>query len=239
MKTILTTFLFVLLSISLFGQLRSSIDFVIGVDHSFRTLSVTDGSEFSMFAVESRADDKRRVNWSIGINYRRPLSEKIYLKLGAKLTTIGFITGLQSDLRWPSEYNSQGVWTPDPSLPREVFFKNDLWFLGAPFAVGFEHAKKRISFFYELGLTPNFIVAERSVQVTNLGTSSEIRRTLGQIKPQLVATTAFGLVYKMKENISIYIQPTFRYHLTKLVDGLINEHRYSYGVELGFRKNLN
>ena len=48
-----------------------------------------------------------------------------------------------------------------------------------------------------------------------------------------------GSDYILKNGDRIFLQPTFRYHFTELVDGPLSENLFNVGVEAGYRLMLN
>lgn len=132
-------FLFLLLPFIGSSQMRSSFDLVMGIEHSYRKL--TGGSvEF----MQTR-DDKEtgKSNWRFGFNYNRRLTEKLFLKTGARLASVGF-NGEKRMLKWPSEIDSNGAWTPDPTLIHEYQEINDYWFFEIPIIGRYEFGGKKL-----------------------------------------------------------------------------------------------
>lgn len=226
MKTIL---FFLFLPLCIWGQSQSTIDFVGGVGYSFPNFNVT---------APDIPDFQGRFNFRFGVNYNRRIGKQLWLKTGARFARVGYKTGKLTNLRWGSE-NENGVWVPDPTLPRESQSFNDYLFVDIPLAIRYEFGKKKLRPFAELGVSPYIFVTRISKKVTDLETSTKILRNIGGFRNfHLTGQLSFGLDYTLNEKWIFFGQPIFRYHFTGLTQGS-QERLYSIGLEFGARLQLN
>ncbi|MEM8907191.1 MAG: hypothetical protein AAGD05_05030 [Bacteroidota bacterium] len=237
MKTnlVLLLFLFPMLS---WSQNKSSIDFIGGLEYSNRTLNVDDFNPGPGFDVLGSG----KLNFRLGFNYNHRLAGKIHLKTGLRLASVGYRNQRLEDLRWGSEFNSNGEWEPDPTLPRELQLSVDYWFLEIPIVGRFEFNNKKFSPFIELGCSPHIYLTTRLTEKTNLATDTQFRNTapIAQLNTfNLAASISMGFNYRFSPQWQLFSQPIFRYHLlnTSKRDG-INEHLYNVGLEFGIRRKL-
>ena len=89
------------LPISVFCQKNASVDFILGIDYSHRMLSL-ENPNLPIDIVEMRdTAEFAKMNWRVGLNYNQRLSEKIFLKSGLRLASVGYKGAKQEGLRWP------------------------------------------------------------------------------------------------------------------------------------------
>jgi len=241
MKTSLVLSLLILLPFLVVSQINSSIDFIAGLDYSYRNLSTSSDDAIVLGILENR-DEKEsgKTNWRFGLNYNRKLTNNIFFKTGLRLASVGFEGEKKTELRWGSELVG-GMFEPDPNLPREVQIINDYWFLEIPVGIRYEIIHKKLIPFFELGVSPSIYLTTRVTSKTDIGDSTAFNKNNQTDFNQfhLVGYISMGLNYNLNENIQFFGQPIFRYHLTELVDAPIEEHFYVAGIEVGLRKKIN
>ena len=70
MKTQLIQLLFILIPTITFSQMNSSVDFIFGIENSYRTLKTSSEDPFIQGLIESRDGRESNImNWRIGFNY--------------------------------------------------------------------------------------------------------------------------------------------------------------------------
>lgn len=242
MKLRLITSLIIFFPIIAFCQMNSSFDFMIGVDNTYRKLSTSsENVAFSSLMETRNKEENSRVNWRVGLNYNKRISHKIVLKTGLRFAWLGYNGAKRTDIRWPSEHDGMGSWSPDPSLPHELQINNEHWFIEIPLIVRYEWAEKKLIPFVELGVSPYYYLKTRIVSISDIGTEvSSIKGSTSNInKVHLAGSLSLGLSYSIMETIQVFGQGIFRYHLTQLNDDLIEERLNNVGFEIGIRKRLN
>ena len=224
-----------------FSQINQSIDFVGGIDYSYRNLTTSSDDE----TIQERLDnldekESGKLNWRIGFNYNRKIAKQWFLRTGLRLASVGFKGEKRTDLRWAGEHDGMGGWIPNPSLIHEIQFVNDYWFAEIPIAGRFELNEKKLTSFFELGIAPSIYLTTRTQEITDLGTTTKFsnNNTPELEKVHLVGFIAFGLNYSINDKFQFFGQPTFRYHTTRLIEGQIEEHLLNYGIELGIRRKI-
>lgn len=229
----LKTILFLLsLPILAFSQRNTSIDFITGIDYSYRSLSGNSIIE------EIRSGETGKMNWRVGFNYNKRISEHLYIKAGLRFASVGY-HGENRNLRFGNEQDGTGTWIPDPSLATELQVTYDYWFIEIPVVGRYEFNNRKISPFVEFGIAPSYYLTTRIHQVTNLEQETNFQRGFGNSdynKIHVVGVLAIGLNYTPNENFQFFAQPTFRYHFSTLVNTPLKEHLYNIGLELGARK---
>lgn len=222
-----------------FGQKNLSIDVVGGIEYSYRAFSGKD--DLSGFLLDIRDREEGKINWRAGFNFNQRLTNKIYLKLGMRLASIGYKGEKMTDLRWGSEFDGMGGWNPDPSLPHELQLIKDYLFIDLPIVGRYEFNQKKLAFFVETGIAPAFYLTTRTKSITDISTEKDFNDDNdfdGFNQIHITGLISFGVNYSMNEQWQIFGQPIFRYHFTSLYDSVLKEHLYNAGLELGIRRKL-
>jgi hypothetical protein len=237
MKTIVTVIC--LLCIQGLSAQRSSVDFIIGGEYSFRILPQENSDPVIAAILASREQETGKYNFRMGLNYNQRLAKNIWLKSGFRIARVGYVTQNQTDLRWPSEFDpSTGEWTPDPNLPREFQEMTDYIWLEVPLIGRWEWSDGKWRPYLEAGLSPHFYLLTRNKEQTDISISVGVERDqTDELRLfSLVGSFALGVNYQINERWQLFGQPTLRYHFTPLMDDRpIDEHLYNYGIELGTR----
>lgn len=233
--------LMAILPIAGYSQINQSIDFVSGVEYSYRMLTSSSEDRVVWSMLEDRDDQEiGKLNWRVGFNYNRKISKNIFLKTGLRFASIGYKGEKITGIRWGSEHDGMGGWILDPSLPHEFQLVYDYWFTEIPMAGRFEINRKKLSPFFELGISPSIYLTSRKKTVTDIGKESEVPN--GDVQDfnrlHVVGFISFGLNYSLNDTFQLFGQPVFRYHLTQLADAPISEYLLNYGIEIGIRRKI-
>lgn len=74
-----------------FCQINQSIDFVSGIEYSYRNLATASQNEIMSVILESRDQTETgKLNWRIGFNYNQRLTDRIFLRTGLRLASVGY-----------------------------------------------------------------------------------------------------------------------------------------------------
>jgi len=241
MKTKFIILFFLIIPLFAIGQMNSSIDFVFGIENSYRSLKYSSHESIPIDIISQRNDaEEGKNNWRIGFNYNKRLANKFYLKSGIRLASVGYKGGVKDDLRWPSEIGPNG-YMPDPSLPKQIQQIYDYRFLEIPIIGRYEFSNKRFTPFIELGISPSYYLTTRITSITDLGTSTISKRGGVSTNKNLhfVSVASIGGNYLINNSIQVFGQLAYRYHLTNLYDAPVTKHLYNYGLEIGVRKRIN
>ncbi|WP_238749361.1 outer membrane beta-barrel protein [Neolewinella maritima] len=230
--------LFLLPQLSI-GQASSSVDLVLGLDYTYRSLRVGDVPDILKdFTVVRNREEAPQLQWRAGVNYNRRLGSRFHLRTGIRLANVGYRGQKFTDLRWGSEFSGNGQYVPDPSLPHESRSSYSYWFIEVPLVGRYAFSGRRFSPFVELGLAPSVYLTTRTRTVTDLDKFTEYQRDPSSEfnKVHIVGLITFGTNYTLTDRLQLYAQPTARYHLTSLYDAPIQEQLFSVGLELGVRR---
>ncbi len=219
------------------GQTHS-VDFITGIDYSFRILG--SDNQISEFIVDQRdMSENARINFRLGVHYNFQFKERLHLRTGLRLVNQGYNGQTLETLKWPNQHDGQGGW--DPSIPGEydkLSIDYNYYFLELPFSLRHELSNRKLQLFYELGFAPSMLL--RSVTKIKLDgeTQSSASNSVSSTEDtnlQLLGLVSVGLNYKLCKRWRVFIQPQFRYHVTKLVAESIKEKLYGIGIDFGTR----
>lgn len=238
MKTYCLALLFCGLPVLLFSQIsRSSIDLIGGIEFSYRHLIVSNENDSDRLNEKMNRDqgETGKIQWRAGFNYNRRLSPKVFFKTGLRAASVGY-TGLnKTDFRWPDEFDEQGNWTLNPSLPHEFQYNYTYYYLELPLAIRYEFSEKKFSPFMESGVSPFIVFARQLETITDLETTKGVAFRINFFHGfQLVGIISVGANYNLKEGWQLFAQPTFRYHFD-FYNSPINESLWNAGIEMGVR----
>jgi hypothetical protein len=215
------------------SQTRPTLDVLTGYEYSYRTLT--------MNGMDIREDEEGIFTFRYGLHYNQPLSENWTLKLGLHYVQNGSRTP-GNELRWGSQHNGTGGFTPDTgNASQSVAYETQHRFLSVPVALRYAlgGTQKKLSFYVEAGTAiSHYLTTKNTSTVTGEG-SQLIRNVIDDLDGihqwHLLGSLAFGANYGLGERTQLFLQPTFRYHLTPLADGPFKEHLYNVGLEIGGR----
>ena len=234
-------FLFLSAPLFSFSQVKSSVDLVGGVEYSNRYLNNTSDDPAIQAVFEQRKGEAGKMNFRVGFNYNRRLTDRWWIKSGLRLASVGYRSAKIDNLQWPSEFDPvTGAYTPDPTLPHELQTSTDYWFVEIPVMGRFEMGQGKWRPFVELGVSPLIYLSTRARQVTDIDAMSSFRRNIfGNFNGfHLSGNVSAGVLYLASERWTVFLQPVFRYHFTPLYDAAIREHLYNAGVEVGLRREI-
>lgn len=240
MKTRILSFLLFLLPTVGFAQFQSSIDFIGSIDYSYRALSTSTTIPVIISTFEKRErTETGKLNWRVGFNYNQKIAERLYLKSGVRLASVGFKGEKKTDLIWGSEHDGMGGFIPDPNAPKEFQSIPDFWFLELPLIGRYEFASQKVIPFLEIGLSPTIYLKTRNKVITDIDETIISYKSNSFNNLQLVGNVSFGLNYNLNEQLQLFGQPIFRYHFTKSENTPIEERLFSGGLEIGVRRKIN
>jgi len=240
MKTTLSILILFIVSISSQAQTNNAFDIILGIDRTYRNVNTTDDSPLAEQLLSSVEDEEAKFNWRFGANYRKGYSEKNYLKLGARISSLGYKRNYDG-LRFGSQHDGMGGFDPDldPDAPNDAKVYTNYLFFELPISFGVIQRKDKFSFFAEAGVSPNIYLTTRTKTIFDADPSTDSQRDPNVRSANISALLAVGVSYHINDNFSIFGQPSFRYHFTTLVkDTVLKEYLYSYGVEFGLRREL-
>ena len=180
------------------------------------------------------------MNWRIGFNYNRKLSNRIFIKTGVRLANVGYKHQKVEGIRWPSEITPEGF-MDDPTLPNIMQAFTNYSFIEVPLALRYEFNSTKFSPFVEMGVSPSYYLTTRIKTVTEIDSKVETYRGFNASEfsnIHMVGVASVGTNYNLISTFQLFGQVAYRYHFTRLVEAPITEHLYNYGVELGVRMGI-
>lgn len=219
------------------GQSNSTIDAIGGLDYSFRTIRYAGDDPFVGTALTSyrKIDEKPKFTYRAGFNYNHRFFRNLWLKTGVRYASVGYYLKKDEQLIWESEIVS-GVY--DPTLPHRLTFSQYFQFIEVPLGARLEIPAGKWSFFVEGGAGFNFYLNTRSVIKLDNDTKTSTVQTSHINRVSTALYGSVGVQYQVSNRYSIFAQPIFRYHLTRLTYDLVTEHLYNTGLEAGIRLRL-
>ncbi|PHI19026.1 hypothetical protein CEQ90_14725 [Lewinellaceae bacterium SD302] len=261
MKNLLFSFCLCCLPLLVFGQNNQSIDFVGGLEFSYRSLSEEGSNTYQKQYIDRRnEDDEARLNWRLGLNYNYRLGAKTWLRTGIRAASVGYrfytynylivnnITNggnngwgdVIAGNNYGGTYDRYTTTAPDYELERAEAVDVNHLFLSLPIVLRQEFGGgKRFAPYLEFGLSPHYHLQTRSsVDLIARAEAAGIIINVPEFnKFQLVGLLAFGMNYQLNEGMQLFAQPTIRYHFTTLDQSEQETQRlYNYGLEIGLRR---
>jgi hypothetical protein len=189
-----------------------------------------------------RRSEVPKFNWIGAINYNKPLSQSLHLRLGIQVASMGnksakfeHIDLLDKQSNWDGLFH---FYPENPELVNRVQYSYSHRYLGTPVVLRYQFQARKLQPFVECGLIPSLYINSTWTQITNLDRQSIGRSYVYYSRFQLAGTFSAGLQYSAHPRIHLFIQPTFRYHFTSVECDVIEQHMLSAGVEFGVRKVL-
>ncbi len=219
------------------GQKDMSIDIVGSFDYSGASnYDFISGINLNSISIKSSKTSIINTN-RFGVNFSFRIYENMMFKTGIRLAELG------------SKFNAEYSHTSQCYVPGELVrereflqyeeeFSNN--FIEIPLILRYEYSKKRLSPYFEVGISPHFYMnSKRSYRtVNNNGFSYNIDEvTTGFSKLQLVFVFSAGMNYNISQSLTAFAQPTIRRHLNSIQinpDGT-KARFYSMGLEYGVR----
>lgn len=212
------------------GQTTTSLDFILGVQSSYRALRLSTEAENTesislrnLLNIE-RSDRAQRESYStaltVGVNYNFKL-RTFFLKTGFRFTQVGYKAPFLASVILTSV--AQVIGFPDWKY---------YWFAEIPFVFRYEFSTSKITPFIEFGSAYYFYLA------TSIDDSIEVKKVSGINRINLSVNCSVGMNYQLSKRLQLFFQPTFQLFVLPLRDQLIHEHIYRFGVEIGIRKSL-
>ncbi len=240
--SILTALFF--LPLLVFSQINTSLDFVGGVDFTYRNMTTVKNASFSDSLIVRIFDENEtgKINFRFGFNFNKRISKNIFFKTGLRFASLGYQRKYDvNELRWGNQQTG-GVF--DPNIPGEGATISKLiynyLFFEVPLIARYEFSQKKFTPFVELGVSPSIFLKSRSKIIDNDGKSrTSDNNSDNHSNFHLVSVISFGGNYNINEGLQFFAQPTFRYHFTRLFkEGSVKEYLWNVGLEVGIRKRL-
>ncbi len=185
------------------------------------------------------------VQVSPGIDYQHFFTDRL-----AAFSALGFTVFAEKtdnrDLRWPSEHNGSGGWTPDPSLPHQSETKTSYFYLDWQVGLKYVAIQRKLSLFVLPYLESNFLIDRQlhtqyiydDGRVESIPTSDAPASGYdGLRKVNLSAGLGIGLQYSIAQRLNLYLMPQAEMMLqpaTEEGDGRFVNYGSRLGLWYGF-----
>ncbi len=235
-----------LLPLFCISQINTSIDFVGGIDYSYRNMKTVKNSSFSDSLIVRLFDEDEigKTNFRIGFNFNKRISKNTFFKTGIRFVSTGYQRKYDAnEFRWGNQQTG-GVFNPDlpgdlPTLSKLIY---NYTFIEIPLVVRYEFSQKKFTPFVELGVAPSLFLKGRTKFVDNDGKvqTNEYDPVITDFSQiNFVGVLSFGGNFNVNEGLQFFVQPAFRYHFTRLFkEGSVKEFLWNAGLEIGIRKRL-
>ncbi len=166
------------------------------------------------------------VQVSPGVDYQHFFKDRL-----AVFTALGFAIFTErsenNDLRWPSEHDGMGGWTPNPSLPHQSETKTSYFFLDWQLGLKYIAIQRKLSVFIMPYFESNFLVDHQSRQKltyddghTESIPTSDFDRYDGLRKTNFSVGFGVGVQYPIAPRLCFYLMPQVEYMLrSATIDG--------------------
>lgn len=219
------------------AQSRVSIDILGGFEVSNRHLSNTSEDEFAVEIFDKRErEEGPKANYRTGLNVSIRMSDKLWLKSGFRFASVGYTSKTQYNLVFPDEYDPvTGEPILQPSLPREVRYTYNYWFLEMPVMARWIFSEKKFVPYAEFGFSGIYYLTTRTRYTTE--TENLVYRLESPVNSvyQVTANLGVGINVYVSPMSNMFVQPNFRYHLSTTAQAPLREHLFNFGVEIGYR----
>ena len=210
------------------GGKNISIDFSFSPDYNYRALKNNDGSSSSDMVIDFRNNiEKGKFGFTTGLNLNIKVSEKLEFQTGLLYSNKGH------------KIQKQATFFPLPMPNQPTHYKSNVSFnyLEIPLKLNFISGKGKARFIAGAGLAANFLLKESERITFFYADGKEEKRkqslTSDYNKFNLSSLISAGVEFKLKEKISLRVEPTFRYGLLKIVDQPVTAHLWNLGMDLG------
>jgi hypothetical protein len=229
----LILFCFLTYPFLVFSQSRSSIDYVISPDFTYR-IQQYEGTDFVKTVKElNDKNDLAKIGGHFGIGYNQKLTSKLWLKLGFQISNMGYRRAKQIAM-WGNN-NNNGVFDTTATLSNSIESSYNFNLIHLPIVLRYQFSERKFSPYFEIGVVPSYLI-EGYLNFVNNGQSVKSDLPINGNFAALLHW-GFGANYQLNEKWQLYFQPTIRYQLTTH-SAPIKEHLYTIGIELGARMSL-
>lgn len=230
---LLTFITLFLLSTFAFGQTENSNStrkFSFGINFSpdcaYRHLSANNNGDWLL---EIRNDmESARFGFTSGFMAKYEFRPRFALESGLQFADKGDKHKFDSD-----DFVTIDPDKNDPSIPEKGKIKYHYYYLSVPLKVSYYWLQKDFNLFLSLGASADYFLAGRQKSIVHFSeeTQRESNKIDGKVNPfGVVGLAGFGIEKNISQHLQFRLEPLFRYALTPLADGLLNEHLYSFGV---------
>lgn len=222
MKKIFTYFFLSIIPFISHAQFDYTLDFVTSLDHN--TIDSNTPSE-----------DSPRYNYRIGGNFSIRIFDNIMFKTGLRYAQVGY--EFKREFRILGRPDSGGFYSYTIGIRRDVA---DQRFIEIPLISRYESGSRKLSFFFEFGLSPHIYLSSEYRVTTDIDTTIDggDDTLIGGKRFLLALVLGGGINYTATEKVQLFIQPTFRSYASNTSNFAENVKVSSIGLEIGIRRGF-
>ncbi|NUO00332.1 MAG: hypothetical protein HUU01_06910 [Saprospiraceae bacterium] len=179
---------------------------------------------------------------NFGISLRHDFKEKFYWQANLQYQQFGEQVLLINDLRWPSEQDGNGGYTPDPNLPHRLEYYQKTDYVSFRAGVGYYLWRSEK---FRLGVMPfaaaDFFIKNKEEQRfvyddghfdSEPGTEYYGNGEFRKVNP--AAGLALSFQAKLSPNLDVFLSPDATIQLMPTTTGIDDTHRYhALGLNAG------
>lgn len=255
MKTL--SFIYILLylfPLTLAGQSsKPDADFSFGVnfsaDYCYRTIIKNSNDEIHAFIEKSRNENENPVfGFTSGLNLNYKINNRVSVETGLHYSKKGYgVKFKKSDLFFGDQIDPRYGFTYD-SIPSHltnmeqisIFYYHHS--IDIPLQLKMIAGKKKIRFISGIGLITNILLDATQKSVIKYEDGSKNRETSDQLGDfntvTFSASGSAGISYTLNGNISLLVEPTFRYGLMNISNTPVTAKLWNGGLNFSCYYNL-
>jgi len=231
----LTLFLGIISCLAVSAQMAKSNRILVGFsfspDYAYRTLKDNGGDDFAGQVIDSRNNAEiGKLGYTMGVDVSMSITKKLRVETGIQYSNKSYQTRKQE------VYYQQPP--PDPVMPLTARFIYNYQYVDVPLKLKLVVGKKRARFIPAAGLALNFLL--------NANTKGVFEYPDGKTRKQDQSSTfdfkkfnispliSLGAEYRVKSNMYVRMEPTFRYGILKTIDRPVTEYLWNAGLNIGF-----
>ena len=219
---------FTLLAFLGFAQQRLEISISAAPEICYRTLLNNDGSENSTSIIHYRNENETvKMGYTGGLHLGYNFNERFGFQTGIQYANRGFST---------KKIDIAGSLI-DPVIPESFKYNYNYHYLEIPTKVNFSFGTNRMRLTTSAGVSSAFLIKQSRTYIgyyKDTTTRQDMTSIDTYNRFNLFATISAGVEMRISPNMSIKVEPTFRYGLLKIIETPVSGHWYSGGVNVSY-----
>lgn len=211
---------------------KYSVGFTFSPDFSYRKLNTDLPTPTVTDLIKSRNQiEHPKLGSASGFNFSMYINKRVNIEIGLLYTDKGEIATFT------------GGYSPsNPTSPISVDFNYHYLYLDVPIKLNYFIIPKR-KLYLIAGLSPNFFIAQKTTSISHYNDGHRSRHagnllSNGFNKVNTAVVFGIGQIYKLRKNIYIKLEPTYRRSLAPIKVASVNEFLYSVGLNTGIYYKL-
>jgi hypothetical protein len=194
----------------------------------YRTLLNNDGSENSTSIIHYRNENETvKMGYTGGLHLGYNFNERFGFQTGIQYANRGFST---------KKIDIAGSLI-DPVIPESFKYNYNYHYLEIPTKVNFSFGTNRMRLTTSAGVSSAFLIKQSRTYIgyyKDTTTRQDMTSIDTYNRFNLFATISAGVEMRISPNMSIKVEPTFRYGLLKIIETPVSGHWYSGGLNVSY-----